>query len=82
MSNSTQPRIVVWRSFIVRPSVVSAEKIARAAHHQHLAVADDGRADREKGALRIGTRVRHYFTLRMILSGNRLPSPTEVEAVL
>ena len=36
-------------------------RLARAPHHQHFAVADDGGAHRQEGALRIGSFVSHAF---------------------
>ena len=43
-----------------RPASVEAERrLARAPHDQHLAVADDGGADREEGPLGIGSCVSH-----------------------
>ena len=52
-----------------RQRVDAERRLARAPHHQHLAVADDGGADREIGALRIGSRVGIF---RMIVAHPRV----------
>ena len=46
-----------------RQRVELARRLARAAHHQHLAVAQDGRADREEWPVRIGSLVRHLCAI-------------------
>ena len=44
-----------------RQGVKVKRRLARAPHDQHLAVADDGCAHRQEGALRIGSLVSHAF---------------------
>jgi hypothetical protein len=55
------------------PGSVKIPSAGWRARHQHLAVADNGRADREIRALRIGSLVGHYCSLRMVFSENRFP---------
>jgi hypothetical protein len=42
-----------------RQCIKIERRLARAPHHQHLAVAENGRADRENWTLRIGSLVGH-----------------------
>ena len=49
-----------------RQRVEVERRLARAAYHQHLAVADDGGADGEIGTLRIGARVGHAIIVSSI----------------